>query len=383
MKNNMVDDFDYDSKKAFIEKEYEKLEGRVRNATSRTQLASIIADAANLALIASQYGIDLGGVLELIATAVSKTVHYETEQTQSKDSNEGVISAEEQERIDREQIVQGIYKGFDAFYNDSLNRQRKDNKNLHEVYEATKAGRELTEEEKKKYKKTPEEIAEEKARSQHMELTKKEAEKEKERHANAIKKIEEREKQLVHLPEEHPERLVLANQKQHHEHHHGLANEKLEQYDVYHTERKQHAHNICIATKLAKEKGINEDFFKDQAAIFNEMHGAAPEKVAKELTTKEQQAFITLPLSRDGSPPSASPAALLSSQKLEPKQIIPDPDKETSKIEERVCNLKKRLGGENEQKTPSDTNIKPDPTPPNLKESNKVKGQGTGRAGRL
>ncbi len=165
VKYKMTNDLDNDaSKRNFIKKEYEKLEGRVRNATSRTQLALIIADAGSLALMASQLGIDIG-ILELIATAVSKTLDYETtEQIQVVDFNEGIRLAKEQEKIDREHKVQGIYKAFDSFYDDSLNRQRKDNESLHEIFEATKAGRKLTEEEKQKFSKTPEQIKEENAR---------------------------------------------------------------------------------------------------------------------------------------------------------------------------------------------------------------------------
>ncbi|MDD9335617.1 MAG: hypothetical protein PV347_06330 [Rickettsiaceae bacterium] len=96
----MTNDLDNDaSKRNFIKKEYEKLEGRVSNATSRTQLALIIADAGSLALMASQLGIDIG-ILELIATAVSKTLDYETtEQIQVVDFNEGIRLAKEQEKL--------------------------------------------------------------------------------------------------------------------------------------------------------------------------------------------------------------------------------------------------------------------------------------------
>ncbi len=96
----MTNDLDNDaSKRNFIKKEYEKLEGSVRNATSRTQLALIIADAGSLALMASQLGIDIG-IMELIATAVSKTLDYETtEQIQVVDFNEGIRLAKEQEKL--------------------------------------------------------------------------------------------------------------------------------------------------------------------------------------------------------------------------------------------------------------------------------------------
>jgi intracellular sulfur oxidation DsrE/DsrF family protein len=167
VKYKMVNDLDNDaSKRNFIKKEYEKLEGRVCNATSRTQLALIIADAGSLALMASQLGIDIG-ILELIATAVNKTLYYETtEQIQVVDFNDGIRLAKEQEKIDREYKVQGIYKA-----EDSLNRQRKDNESLHEIFEAIKAGRKFTEEEKQKFSKTPEQIKEENARSKHLTIS--------------------------------------------------------------------------------------------------------------------------------------------------------------------------------------------------------------------
>lgn len=70
----------------------------------------IISDAGSVALMASQLGIDIG-VLELIATAVSKTFYCETtEQIQVVDFNEGIRVAKEQEEIDREHKVKAFIK---------------------------------------------------------------------------------------------------------------------------------------------------------------------------------------------------------------------------------------------------------------------------------
>lgn len=328
VKYKMTNDLDNDaSKRNFIKKEYEKLEGRVRNATSRTQLALIIADAGSLALMASQLGIDIG-ILELIATAVSKTLDYETtEQIQVVDFNEGIRLAKEQERIDREYKVQGIYKAFDSFYEDSLNRQRKDNESLHEIFEAIKAGRELTEEEKQKFSKTPEQIKEENARSKHMRLTKKLAKIEREHHSNEIKKIEECEEQVKHLSEDHPERVLLANQKKHHEGYRNLVNKKIDQYKAYKQGIKQHAYNICLNKELAENNRCNENTAQFWEEVFHKIYDVTPEEMAKKLTPteKQPQTFITLLPSKARSALSSENLAVLASQQeLDTKQIISD-----------------------------------------------------------
>ncbi|WP_375331767.1 hypothetical protein [Candidatus Tisiphia endosymbiont of Temnostethus pusillus] len=324
----MTNDLDNDaSKRNFIKKEYEKLEGRVRNATSRTQLALIIADAGSLALMASQLGIDIG-ILELIATAVSKTLDYETtEQIQVVDFNEGIRLAKEQEKIDREHKFQGIYKAFDSFYDDSLNRQRKDNESLHEIFEATKAGRKLTEEEKQKFSKTPEQIKEENARSKHMRLTKKLAKIEREHHSNEIKKIEEYEEQVKHLSENHPERVLLANQKKHHEDYCNLVNKKIDQYKAYKQGIKQQAYNICLNKELAENNRCNEGLVQSWEEVFHKIYDITPEEMAKKLTPmeKQPQTFITLPPSKSRSTLSSKSLAVpVSQQELDTKQIISD-----------------------------------------------------------
>ncbi|WP_341760946.1 hypothetical protein [Candidatus Tisiphia endosymbiont of Thecophora atra] len=319
VKYKMTNDLDNDaSKRDFIKKEYEKLEGRVRNATSRTQLALIIADSGSLALMASQLGIDIG-ILELIATAVSKTLYYETtEQIQVVDFNEGIRLAKEQEKIDKEHNVQGIYKAFDSFYDDSLNRQRKDNESLHEIFEATKAGRKLTEEEKQKFSKTPEQIKEENARSKHMRLTKKLAKIEREHHSNEIKKIEECEEQVKHLSEDHPERVLLANQKKHHEGYRNLVNKKIDQYKAYKQGIKQQAYDICLNKELAENNRCNEDIAQSWDEVFHKIYDVTPEEMAKKLTPTEKQPQT-----------SSKNLAVLASQqeldtKLDTKQIISD-----------------------------------------------------------
>lgn len=321
----------------------------VRNATSRTQLSLIIADDGSLALIASQLGIDIG-ILELIATAVNKTLYYETnEQIQVVHFNEGIRSAKEQETIDREHKFQGIYKAFNSFYEDSLNRQRKDNESLHEIFEAIKADRKLTEEEKQKFSKTPEQIKEENARSKHMRLTKKLAKIEREHHSNEIKKIEECEEQVKHLSENHPERVLLANQKKYHEGYRNLVNKKIDQYKAYKQEIKQHAYNICLNKELAENNRCNEDLVQAWEEVFHKIYDVTPKEMAKKLTPmeKQPQTFITLPPSKARSAFSSKSLAVpVSQQELDTKQIISD-----YKLEQYMGILSGKVSGEENKDT--------------------------------
>ncbi len=62
---------------AYVEEEYEKLKAKMKTAISRTQLVTLIEEAGNLAIMASQLGLDIE-ILGLILPAVSKAA----EQTQ-------------------------------------------------------------------------------------------------------------------------------------------------------------------------------------------------------------------------------------------------------------------------------------------------------------
>lgn len=339
-----------------------------------------------LAQQASAAGImlDIGALkinLEIVAFQVEYNQSKIINETNAKDKKE--LTEEDKQKNADDTAGRG-YKTFDAFHKDFLKKQKEDNKDLDKALEATEAGRELTEEEKKKSKKTPEQIEEEKLRWQHIELTNKIAEDRHKYHSESIEKIDQ---QIAKLDahHHHTEIAALENQKKHHEHHRDLAETKKTECAKHYHEMKERAKKICKGLEYSKQTGVNEDYFQDKAAILHELYGIATKEIAQEMHTDipQKQSSIIPPVD---SSLLGNPAVLPSQQELDAKQIIPDPDKETSKIEERVCNLKKRLGGGNEKKTPSqgtDTNIKPDPTPPNVKESNKVKGQGTGRVGRL
>ena len=388
----MADDFDDRDKGTQLQIRYDKLMAAI--SAKDMNISPLAVNALKEQIVALSQLAGLAGISLDIGALESALIVRESEvefqysktikETYSQDNKE--LTEEEQERVNKEKKVGDIYKKFDSFHERYLKEQKEDNKNLDKVLEATEAGRELTEKEKKKLKKTPEQIEEERLRLQHIELTNKEAEEEHKYHSENIEKINHEILNLDHH-HQHEQIAILAQKKKHHEHHRDLAETKKTECAEHYHERKERAKKICKGLELAKQKGVNEGYFQDEAAIFHELHGIAPKEIAQEMHTDipQKQSSIIPPGGRDSSL-LGSPAVLPSQQELDAKQIIPDPDKETSKIEERVCNLKKRLGGGNEQKTPSqetDTNIKPDPTPPNLKESNKVKGQGTGRAGRL
>ncbi|MCC8399974.1 MAG: hypothetical protein LN563_05375 [Rickettsia endosymbiont of Platyusa sonomae] len=394
MADNFEDDKDNKGKKkdsadfAQIMNVVNDIKGHVKSlnpvtfSTLRSTLADVfashpeVAEFANIKEIFEQLELALKEEQQRVQAVIAGLINDENKAAEAKRLEEG--AAEKlREEIERRAEVAGVYKAFDSFYPEVLNTQRKDNENLHEVFKATKAGRPLTEAEKEEFKKKPGQIAKEKAHSQHMELTKEVAEKEHKYHSENLEKVN---KEIAdRQPHEHQEIAHLVQKKDYHEKGLSEAEKKKEQYEVFHNERKQHAHNICVAVKLAKEKGINEDILQDFAVGFHEMHGVSHEKMAKELNKKEQyqQAFITLPSSRDQNQLSSESAAILHIQQgLEKKQITPDSDQKANQIKERGDNLKENLGRGKDQKPPLQKtgSITPDPTP--------VKDQVTGKRGR-
>lgn len=105
-----------------------------------------------------------------------------------------------------------------------------------------------------------------------MRLTKKLAKIKREHHSNEIKKIEECEEQVKHLSEEHPERVLLANQTKHHEGYRNLVNKKIDQYKAYKQEIKQHAYNICLNKELAEKNRCNEYTAQSWEEVFHKIY---------------------------------------------------------------------------------------------------------------
>ncbi|WP_250311077.1 hypothetical protein [Rickettsia endosymbiont of Oedothorax gibbosus] len=346
-------------------------------ATLRSTLADVfashpeVAEFANIKEIFEQLELALKEEQQRVQAVIAGLINDENKAAEAKRLEEG--AAEKlREEIERRAEVAGVYKTFDSFYPEVLNTQRKDNENLHEVFKATKAGRPLTEAEKEEFKKKPGQIAKEKAHSQHMELTKEVAEKEHKYHSENLEKVN---KEIAdQQPHEHQEIAHLVQKKDYHEKGLSEAEKKKEQYEVFHNERKQYAHNICVAEKLAKEKGCNEDILQMFVAEFQEVNGFTPKNMMKGLSTEEKQEeeFILLP-------PSKFQAANLSQQKLDTTQIVPNHDEKISKQMRHGNNIRQILDVNKDikmQLQEGGAAKSPTPTPCILKAKDPNKGRG-------
>ncbi len=255
--------------------------------------------------------------------------------------------------------VTAIYQKFDSFHLEYLAEQRADNENLDKVSEATQAGRELTDAEKKEFIKTHEQIEKEKLKWQHIERTGKEANIEEQHCSEHIERINN---QLNDLDINHrSERAVgLRSELEHYKHRRNLAKNKQAEYAEHYHERKEDAKKVCKGLELAEQKGVNKDVYQGFAERLHEIHGISAKDLAKEESTE-----------------------ILPPQQ---KSKATDFDKQINKQDKRAGKLQQILGGEEKKKGQLQKNansITPDPTP-NLKANNlnKVKSQDTGKAGR-
>ncbi|WP_341757009.1 MULTISPECIES: hypothetical protein [unclassified Candidatus Tisiphia] len=281
------------------------------------------------------------------------------------------------EEIERRAEVAEVYKAFDSLRDTHVKGQDEDDKNLDAAIKALEEGREIDEETKRKLTKTPEQIEAEKRRWQHIDQTDKIADKEKKLHSDAIQKIKKLEEKVAHLPENHPERVSLANKRKYHEHHNFVADtKKAECKECYDKEKKQVEKFRC-GLAIAKEKGRKDykAFFQDRLTDLQEMHEVAPNKISERLITEEtpQQTSTLLP-------PSESQIVKLSPQKLDTTVIASNLDGTMNKQEELAGRIQKVLSGGKDIKMQLQevgaANPTPDPTPPVLKAKDPNKGKG-------
>lgn len=286
----MADDLDK-MKDESLQRRYEKLSKAILYIGVNVAPSTIenLKNSINqLAQQASAAGImlDIGALkinLEIVEFQVEYNQSKIINETNAKDKKE---LTEEDKQKNADDTAGRVYKTFDGFHKDFLKKQKEDNKNLDKALEATEAGQELTEEEKKKSKKTPEQIEEEKLRWQHIELTNKIAEDRHKYHSESIEKIDQ---QIAKLDahHHHTEIAALENQKKHHEHHRDLAKTKKTECTEHYHERNERAKKICKGLEASKKKTCNQDYFADRSQAFCDIHGTSPKDLVTELSKKE------------------------------------------------------------------------------------------------
>lgn len=203
-----------------------------------------------------------------------------------------------QELEQRHKAVTEIYNAATPIYQKSLNENREDNENLHVLFKAIQEGRDITPKEREKIIKTPEQIANARARNKIIKSTNKIAEIEQKYHSTKLQKITDAKK----LSTKPLDNTSLVSQET--LHHKGVdsASKVLEQGQILNNEHIQVFHNLALVQQLAKEKGLAEIHanLKEATKQLCQTQGIAPEAVANALKIKghKQQEFIILPPSK-------------------------------------------------------------------------------------
>lgn len=368
-KYKMADDLDK-MKDESLQRRYEKLSKGILyigvNVVPST-IENLKNSINQLAQQASAAGIMLDiGALKINLEIVEFQVEYNQSkiitETNAKDKKE--LTEEDKQKNADDTAGRG-YKTFDAFHKDFLKKQKEDNKDLDKVLEATEAGRELTEEEKKKSKKTPEQIEEEKLRWQHIELVNKIAEDRHKYHSESIEKIDQ---QIAKLDahHHHTEIATLENQKKHHEQHRDLAKTKKTECAEHYHERSEQAKKICRGLEASEQNGFNKDVFQNLSEWFEKVHNVAPEEINNRTKTKGIKEK-DIHASKDMPAPEAK-------QKLDENRTISDSDKTPNKLSRNITKQFIKNFSDTTSTVESQTISSPSITPINPnKEQNKGK----------